>query len=211
MSSPDLQQLVDGLFVPERSQICYEGLRAAGGRAVPFLAATAKEHRVPGSAVDSSATHEWPDLASPLYRIGELLAISGSQDALAHFTDCLTAKELRLREYAAWGPGSIALEGCVQPVKEILATDDRRMKTLAVAGIGRALAAGRADPVFLESISRSLDDFLNFEIGDTYEALIDVEHRSGIGVLSPHERSYWAASIYYFEIMNGGLWQYFGN
>ena len=211
MDSPDIQQLVDGLSVPERSHSCYEELKAAGSCAVPFLAAAAKECRAPGNNLDSSATRELPDLAWPLFRIAELLAISGSQAAIVHFADCLIERDQSLREYGAWGLGSIALEGCLKPVKEILASDNRRMKTLVVGGIGRALAAGRGDSDFLAGISGSLNEFLYFEIGDTYQALIEVENRRGIAALSPHERNYWAASIYYFEIMNGGLWQYFGN
>jgi hypothetical protein len=99
---------------------------------VPFLASAAKECCAPGNTLDSSATCELPDLASPLFRIAELLAISGSQEAIVHFADCLIDKDQSLREYGAWGLGSVAMEGCLKPVKGILASDNRRMKTLAV-------------------------------------------------------------------------------
>jgi hypothetical protein len=44
-----------------------------------------------------------------------------------------------------------------------------------------------------------------------YTKLIDFENEQGIDALTQPERDYFAASIYYFEIQNGGPWQYIGN
>lgn len=46
---------------------------------------------------------------------------------------------------------------------------------------------------------------------DFYEKLIELENDKGAEALSDAERNYFAASMYYFEIQNGGPWQYFSN
>jgi hypothetical protein len=40
---------------------------------------------------------------------------------------------------------------------------------------------------------------------------IELEDVRGVETLSAAERNYYTVSIYYYEIQNGGLWQYFGN
>jgi len=205
-----IRELVGGLFIPERSADCYDSLKNVGNRAVPFLVAAVNESRLP-TGTYSLVPQELPNLNSTLYRIGELLAASGSEAALVHFTEYLRSEDQRFCEYSAWGLGSIALEPCAEPVKRILASEDRKIRTFAVMGIGRALAAGRGEMAFFEGIRGSLDEFLYFENAEVYQTLIEVESQYGTGALSAEERNFFSASLYYFEIQNGGPWQYFGN
>jgi hypothetical protein len=44
-----------------------------------------------------------------------------------------------------------------------------------------------------------------------YGRLIYLEDQRGIDALTQAERNYYAASVYYYEIQNGGPWQYIGN
>jgi HEAT repeat protein len=48
-------------------------------------------------------------------------------------------------------------------------------------------------------------------VEDCYTKLIDLEDEEGIEALTQAERNYYTASIYYYEIQNGGPWQYIGN
>jgi hypothetical protein len=41
--------------------------------------------------------------------------------------------------------------------------------------------------------------------------LIDIRFKQGLEALTEHERNYYAAHVYYYEVANGGLWQYFEN
>jgi len=125
-----IRELVNGLFIPERSADCYDSLKNVGNRAVPFLVAAVNESRLPTDNY-SLDSRELPNLNSPLYRIGDLLAASGSERALVHFTEYLRSEDQRLREYSAWGLGSIALRTCAEPVKRMLASEDRKIRTFA--------------------------------------------------------------------------------
>ncbi len=210
-SDSQIQELVDGLFVPERSADYHERLKIVGNRAVSFLVAALNDPHIRTTVFDSPIPQGSPDLAWPLYRIGELLATSGSEAAAVHFSDYLTNEDQRFREYAAWGLGSIALESCVEPVSRILAGEDRELRTSAMTGIRRALAAGGGGRAFFKAIRASVEDLLDVDYGGYYELLVDVELEEGTDALSPPERNYFAASLYYYEICNGGPWQYFGN
>jgi hypothetical protein len=178
---------------------------------VSILVAALNDPHVPTTVFYSPIPEGSPDLASPLYRIGELLATSGSEAAAVHFSDYLTKEDQRFREYAAWGLGSIALENCVEPVSRILAGEDRELRTSAIMGIRRAHAAGRGGRAFFKAIRASVENLLDVDFGGYYELLVDVEAQEGTDALSAPERNYFSASLYYFEICNGGPWQYFGN
>ena len=152
-----------------------------------------------------------PDLNSPLYKTGELLAISGSPDAAAHFLEKLSSDDRGLREYGAWGIGNIALASGAEVVKRILAAEDRRIRTFAALGVSRALASKRGEPAFFDAIRSAVDEFLYFENGDIGQTLVEIEREQGTTELSNQERNFFAASMYFHEIENGGPWQYFGN
>jgi uncharacterized protein DUF4375 len=161
-----------------------------------------------------SAALKWTLAIAPIgppSKYGELLATSDCAGAAVHFLEYLTSEDQCLRQYAAWGRGSIAEENCAEPVNRILATEDRKTRTFAVLGIGRALAAKRGEPAFFEAIRGALDEFLYFEMAEFYQIVIEVENQQGTAALSSEETSFFAASRYYFEIQNGGPWQYFGN
>jgi len=137
----EIEELVGGLFIPDRSAACYDRLKIAGNRAVPFLVAAVNQNRLAAGTLYGPIPQDFPSLDSPLYRIGELLAASGCAVAADHFIRNLASGDECLREYAAWGLGAIALRNCGEPVKRILANEDRKVRTFAVRGIGRALAA----------------------------------------------------------------------
>jgi hypothetical protein len=46
---------------------------------------------------------------------------------------------------------------------------------------------------------------------DIYQKLLNAEHGSVPKVMSEPETHYWQVALYYYEIQNGGPWQYFGN
>jgi hypothetical protein len=129
-NDPTIEELVDGLFIPDRSAACYDRLKNTGNRAVRLLVAAVNKSSLATDALHRSIPQDFPNLDSPLYRIGELLAASGSGSAPAvtHFLHNLTSRDQRLREYAAWGLGSIALSNCGEPVMRILATEERRAR-----------------------------------------------------------------------------------
>jgi len=74
-------------------------LKIVGDRAVPYLMAAANENRLATSASYRPILPEIPNLNSPLYRIGELLATSGSAGAVVHFLENLTSGDPCFREY----------------------------------------------------------------------------------------------------------------
>jgi len=57
--------------------------------------------------------------------------------------------------------------------------------------------------------AKALASFYGIE--DQHSKLCDLENEKGIAALTDAERNYFTASIYYYEIMNGGPWQYIGN
>ena len=53
-----------------------------------------------------------------------------------------------------------------------------------------------------------LDEFLYFENADIGQTLVEIEREQGTAALSNQERNFFAASMYFHEIENGGPWQY---
>src|SRR5262245_33209531 len=105
-SDERIRDLVEGLFVSERSDHCLETLKTAGRRAVPCLIAALRDPRVPATAY--LPPYGLPDFSAPLYRISGLLEDSGSPDAAAPFLELLQSAEDRLRKHGAMELGSIA-------------------------------------------------------------------------------------------------------
>jgi len=156
-----IQDLVNGLFVPERSDACFEDLKLAGSRAVPFLVAAMRDPRVAATAY--MPPYGLPDFSAPLFRVGSLLEESGSPEAAAPFLELLNHPEERLRNDGAIQLGSIALEVCIEPVNRLLGGADKDLRQHALMGIGHALKARRGAPAFFQAVRPALVNLLNVE------------------------------------------------
>jgi hypothetical protein len=163
LSDAQIAGLVGGLFVPENSGHCYDRLKTAGNRAVPFLVSALKDSRVPTTAFDPPIPPGLPNFCSPLYRISDLLENSGSAESAAPFIGYLSDADPRFRKHGAWVLGGIGMENCIEPVKQILTGSDRGLRTSVMMGIGRALANGRGAPEFFEAIRPCLVNLLKVE------------------------------------------------
>jgi hypothetical protein len=207
-----VRELVDGLFERERSAYCYERLKDIGLRVAPMLLRALGADRLRQIAAPLVFSPiEVLNLTPPLYRIGDLLASSGLPEAVSHFMDSAASEDEYLREYGAWGLGNIASADCSEQVKRIFAAEERRVRIFTAIGVSRALILQRGQAAFFDAVAGSLNDFLSWEISDAYYALLEAENQQGVGAMSPAERNFFAASLYYFEVQNGGPWQYFGN
>jgi hypothetical protein len=157
LTDAQIAELVAGLFVPWKIEGCYERLKTAGDRAVPFLVSALEDPRIPATAFIS------PGLLnsnSPYYLISDLLENSRSADAAAPFVEYVNGPDPRFRQDGALRLGAIGLETCIEPMKRILTGDDRDLRGYVLMGIERALTSGRATPEFIGAIRPCLVDLL---------------------------------------------------
>jgi len=161
VSDAQIADWVKGLYDRNygRSDDCYKRLTAVPRRAVPFLAEQLQHRRV--RTMTYQPVPEEQSFQLPLLRMISLLAASGSEEAVAAFLEYLQGAEPRFRLDMARSLGCLAAENCIEPVKSILAGEQKGLRGMAMAGIGQALAAGRGVPAFFQAIRPHLVELLN--------------------------------------------------
>jgi hypothetical protein len=189
-SDDEIQDLVEGLFVPDRSDDCFEQLKAVGGQAVPLLVAAMRDLRVPGTAFHQPIPPGLPNFASPFYRISHLLESSGLEAAAVPFLELLNGADPRFQQDGAKSLGSLALEDCIEPVNRILLGGDERLRTYAMMGVESAIAGERGTPAFFLAIRPQLVNLLDIEefMGRAPALLMQIDPQYAAPILLSPER-----------------------
>ena len=159
ISTDEIQQMVDRLFVQEDEDFNLDQLRLVGTKAVPMLIAALEDPKT-RSAKFNDGGHVL-DAKSPFERMVDLLEPLGPAEAAVSVAKYIDHEDDHFRKYAAITLGNIGTAECIAPMLKALDDDDDSVRTFAMMGVQRGMKAKRCTKEFLDAMFPALTRLLN--------------------------------------------------
>jgi HEAT repeat protein len=157
-------------------------LELVGARAEPFLLAVLNDSRYRRKDADAN---DWSD--TPYETVIELLAAIGSKDLIVHLTPMIESPDDDERKLAALNIAHVGSEAAIPLVLRALGDADEYVRSYAIMGIGRAIKAGHASPVFRDRMFEALTPLAAGEAerdeGDAVECLVEIDRDRALAML----------------------------